>query len=209
MHPLLAGFGIELSHGGNTVRLRPSLQAAMRLERLHDGFAPLFRRIEAFDTQTVRNVILIAATDQSAAERFLAWAARQPLATFQDVAQSPMMALCEALLPNAANTPKRKGAQASAKPVPWVEAFADLFAIATGVLHWTPQAAWQATPTEIATAFNAHIAMLEAMHGTNDDPEEQPDAYSAERLREIEVTGADRAFDRQGLSALKQMLEAD
>jgi hypothetical protein len=209
MHPLLAGFGIELSHGGNTVRLRPSLQAAMRLERLYDGFAALFRRIEAFDTQTVRNLILIAATDHGEAERFMVSAARQPLSAFHEAAEGPLAALCHALLPNAANTPKRKGSQAPAKPVPWVDAFADLFAIATGVLHWTPQAAWQATPTEIATAFNAHIAMLEAMHGTNDDPEEQPDAYSAERLREIDATGVDRAFDRQGLSVLKQMLEAD
>ena len=155
----------------------------------------------------MRNVILIAATDHSEAERFLVCAARQPLSAFHEAAEGPLAALCQALFPDATNSPKRKSAQAPEKPVPWVEAFADLFAIATGVLHWTPQAAWQATPTEIATAFNVHIAMLEAMHGTSDETEEQPDVYSAERLREIEATGVDRAFDRQGLSALKQMLE--
>lgn len=208
MHPLLAGFGITLAHGGNTVRLRPSLQAAMRLERLHNGFAALFRRIEAFDTDTIRTVILIAATDHLEAEAFLAAMARQPLAPFQEAAQGPLEALCAALLPEAANTPKRKATPAPSKPVPWVDAFADLFAMATGVLHWTPQTAWQATPTEIATAFNAHLAMLEALHGTSDDKPEPEEPYTPERLQQIEDLGFDPAYDRQGLLALKNKIAA-
>ena len=60
-----------LAHGGITVRLRPSLRAARRLERLHDGFPALFRKIDTFDTLTIRAVIPQAATDWTAAERLL------------------------------------------------------------------------------------------------------------------------------------------
>lgn len=206
MHPLLAGFGISLSHGGNTVRLRPSLQAATRLERLHNGFAALFHRIEAFDTDTIRNVILISATDHHEAEAFLVRASKLPLASFQQAAKAPLEALCASLLPDAANNPKRDIKSAPAKPLPWVEAFADLFAIATGLMHWPPQAAWQATPTEIVTAFNAHIAMLEALRGTGEHQLEPDAPYTTERLQEIKDRGNDPAFDRAGLRALKNSI---
>jgi hypothetical protein len=191
----------RLSHGGFTVRLRPSLRAAMRLERLLDGFPALFRRVESFDTTTIREVIATAATDDTAADAFLASLDGCPLHPFQMAAQGLVLGFCAALLPP---EPAGSSSAAPAKPMPWADAFADLYRIGTGWLGWTPAATWAATPTEIIEAMEGRVAHLIAMHGgTPSDNGKAPDLYTDERLRQIEEQGFDPAFDRAGMSALK------
>ena len=61
MNTLPAYDEIALKFGEHTVFLRPSLRAAIRLERMHDGFPALLNKIEEFDTRTVWSVITAAA----------------------------------------------------------------------------------------------------------------------------------------------------
>lgn len=179
---------IVLEHGSNAVILRPSLRAASQLERLHEGFPALFRRVTEFDLGTIYSVIRTAATERKDASAFLAAMSRQPLQRIVEIAQAPVAALCLNLIP-ADDTDDQKPAP-NAKPVPWPKFFRDCFGIATGWLGWTPEAAWNATPTEITIAYKAHVAMLRAIHG----------AAEAEPESQLDSNGA---LDRNGLDKLR------
>lgn len=194
---LSAANGILLSHGDETVRLRPSLRTAMTLERMHGGFTGLFRRLSDFDTATISSVIELAATDQRQASAFLGTIANAPLKGFYHAAQAPLAALCEALMP----TPPEpdQNAPAKGKPMPWAEDYSELFRTATGWLRWTPEEAWNATLDEITEAFKGHMAMLKAVHGAADD--EQPDDQREQNI----AAGLDPEFDRAGLHRLRQI----
>ena len=192
-----------LAHGGITVRLRPSLRAPTRLERLHDGFPALFWKIDTFDTLTIRAVILQAATDRAAAERLLGAMAVLPVQTLMQIADGPVASLCAALLPDDDD----EGGQAkasTAKPMTWQAALAELYRIGTGWLCWTPAETWNATPTEILEALKGRIALLKAQNGIGD--EDEPDR-SEQRAANI-AAGLDPEFDRAGLQALKAMTRA-
>lgn len=204
MHPLARKDTFTLSHGGNTVHLRASLRAAIHLERLHDGFGPLFQKIEQFDTATVRQIITTATTDRKAAEAFLAVMATLPLSRLQIAALGPLVALCGAFRPAIDDTATHGAPKG--KPMTWAEVFADLYQIGTGWIGWTPAETLDATPTQIREANRGFIAMQRTIRpdlfGT-DEPEAAPDTYTPERLQEIDELGFDPAFDRAALHALK------
>lgn len=195
MTTLPADKEITITHRGNTVCLRASLRAAVQLERLYDGFGPLFQKIEQFDTGTIRKVIQIAAIDKTAAQRFLSLSATTPLRTLSDATHSPLMALCAALLPAPSATPS-----ATAKPTTWQAGFAELFRIATGWLGWSPETAWNAHPDEITEALKGHVAKLTLMNGGTLD-----DDTSEQRAENI-AAGLDPDFNRAGLHALRSAL---
>lgn len=189
---------------GSPVRCRASLRAATHFVRL-DGFADLPRRITEFNLGTIRDLITVTATDRQEASAFLDQIGRTPLQAVADAVTVPMLALIAGFVP-APDEDAKTGDQ-KAKPMPWPVMYRELFRTATGWLGWTPEAAWNATPTEINEAFAGHIAKLKAIHGTPDkDADQKPDAYSADRLRKVEELGHDPAFDREGLRALKAKL---
>ncbi len=70
--------------------------------------------------------------------------------------------------------------------------FTTLFEVATGVLGWTPETAWNATPAEIIAANKGRIDLLKSIFGN-----------SANTSKEFDPL--DTAFDREGLAALKAM----
>lgn len=177
---------IVLEHGSHAVILRPSLRAANTLERSHDGFAGLFRRIGEFHTGTVREIILTTATDRREAVAFLDMIAGQPLKTFMTIAQHAVADLCLGFMPQSDLSTKPAP---NAKAVPWPKFYRELFRTATGWLHWTPQQAWDATPTEITEALAGHIAMLKATHGVTD---EDGNRTGPDLDTQLDRTGLDR-----------------
>lgn len=190
-----------LAHGDTAVRLRASLRAATRLERLHDGFPALFAKVNTLDTATVKAVIRHAATDGQAADAFLKHMAGQPLAPVLHAARAPLAALFAAfLLPDS----ERQERAASAKPMTWEAAYRDLYRIGTGWFGWTPADTWNATPAEIAEAFDARLMMLRAQHGEAVDPE-GAEASSTPGT----ATEPDAQFDRGGFEAMKQRLAVE
>ena len=198
MHPLARDDEFTLSHGGYTVRLRPSLRAAMRLERLHEGFGPLITKLDQFNTTTIRNVILIAASDYSAAERFLALISTKPLQAYRHAVKGPLSSLLAAFFPSEATDTSTS--TTPEKSVPWSEAYAQLYQIGTGWLGWTPAETWAATPTEITQALEGRVAHLIAMNGGAGNTET---TTSAAQRQENIAAGLDPDFDRAGLQSLK------
>lgn len=188
------------------VRCRASLRAASHLVRL-DGFADLPRRITEFDFGTVRDVITVTATDRQEASAFLDQIGRIPLQTVADAVTVPMLALVAGFVPASDDDAKPADQKAQARPMPWPKVYRELFRTATGWLGWTPEAAWNATPTEINEAVAGLYDKLKAIHGAPEkDADQKPDAYSNEQLQRIEEQGFDPAFDREGLRKLKASL---
>lgn len=192
----------EIAHGGYAVRLRPSLRAAARIERLHDGFTALHQRLVEFDTATVAAIIRQSATDPNEARAFLRHLDTLPLATVSAITLAPLRQLVDALTP--AGDPSGQP-DTSAAPMSWPALYAQLFGYGTGWLGWAAEATWNATPSEILSAFAGHIDRLHAIHGSGKaDKGEASEPYTEERLAElIESGGTDPAFDRAGLAALK------
>lgn len=190
---------IALEYGNTVVTLRPSLRAAIHLEKLHGGFPALLRKIEEFDTLTIWHVIR-ASADKEAAEPIFAHAATMPLKSFKRAAQGPCIALVASFFPA---IPETDANPVTAKPTPWADLFKELYGFATGWLCWPPETAWNATPQEITDAFTAHITKLRAIHGNgNGDETTGPD--DDQRRENIEL-GLDPEFDRQGLRALHDL----
>lgn len=195
---------ITMTLGAHAVRCRASLRAATHFVRL-DGFADLPRRITEFNLGTIRDLITVTATDRQEAAAFLDQIGRTPLQAVADAVAVPMLALVAGFVPAADDD--AKPADPKATPMPWPKVYRELFRKATGWLGWTPEKAWNATPTEISEAFAGHMEKLKAIHGAPEkDADQKPDTYSAEQLRKIEEQGFDPAFDREGLRALKAKL---
>lgn len=180
---------IVLEHGSDAVILRPSLRAASTLERSHDGFERLFQRIAEFHVGTVREIIMTAATDRKDAAAFLRSFESKSLLTYMRIAQIPVQRLCMGFFP----APEDGAKPARGMPaLPLRHVYRTLFRAATGKLGWSPEQAWNATPTDINEAFI----------GTFGEPEKQaqPDPEQAARN---EAAGLDPEYDRAGLQALK------
>lgn len=193
---------ITLALGSWSVRLRPSLRAASHFAR-EDGFAYLPQRIAEFHLGTIRDLITVTATDRQEAIAFLDQIGRTPLKIVADAIAAPMLGLVAGFVP--ASDDDAKPTDPNITPMPWPKVYREFYRKATGWLGWTPEAAWNATLTEILDAFAGHFEKLKAIYGTSDKnaDEMQPDTYSADQLRQIEEQGFDPAFDREGLRALK------
>ncbi|CUX42359.1 MULTISPECIES: hypothetical protein [Agrobacterium] len=189
---------VEISHGGNALTLRPSLRAATILEERF-GFPALHAALEDLNFTIISEIILVSESggNQSAAA-FLTAVQRRPLFPFFLAVRAPLFELVSMLTP--APEKRAQPLHATTKQVTWAEVFAALYDRATGWLGWTPEQAWNATPTEIDRAYRAHLEKLKAIHGGGSDDEKEPDPEQAERNV---AAGLDPEFDRAGLQALK------
>jgi len=189
---------VTITHGGNTVALRPSLRAAVTLVDRY-GFPALLRGLDEGSFTVIREIILSSGNRQDAAA-FLLDISGKPLSSFIMAAREPLFQLVAMFMP--APNPNAKPTNGSGKPVKWSDFYADLFQKATGWLEWTPKAAWNATPTEIDRAFTGYVEKLKAIHGSGEDnqPRSATDPDQAPRNA---ADGLDPEFDRAGLRALK------
>lgn len=189
---------VTIAHSGNTVTLRPSLRAATTLEARF-GYPAMFRALDEGSFTMISEIILVASSSQQDAAAFLVGIHGKPLSHFFDATQAKLFQLVIMFTP--APDKNAKPNNGSGKPVAWPDFYADQYEKATGWLGWTPEQAWNATPTEIDRAFSGHLAKLKAIHGSGDDKsEKQTDPEQAARNAEA---GLDPEFDRAGLQALK------
>lgn len=188
---------VTISHGGNTVSLRPSLRAATILEDRF-GIPALHRGLAEFDLTIISEIILTMTSRQDGAA-FLSSILGRPLAPFYQSVRAPLAELVSILTP----APDRKAKPSAGKPMTWPDLFATLYDRATGWLGWTPEQAWNATPTEIDRAYRAHFDKLKALHGTSDDEEDRSFVDTDALAELLKSDGPDPEFDRSGLHGLK------
>lgn len=179
---------VIIAHGGNNLTLRSSLRAAATLEARH-GFPALFRALEDLNLTIISEIILTGSINRQDAAAFLLPILGRPLFPFLIAVRQPLIELVSMLTP----APDPKANASSGKSVTWGEVYAALYGYATGWLAWTPEAAWNATPTEIDRAYAAHLDMLKAIHGSSE--KEQPAHDPRQTVTDDET--------RDGLAKLK------
>lgn len=199
MPKLPAYDGTTLALDGNAVRLRPSLRAAFQLPE-----SPEDMRIPVLNLHlgTIREIITTAATDQQDAIAFLAKIDTTPLQIVADAIIAPLVVFLGSFTPpdDGTDQPSRSG-----DPMAWPDVVRLLYRRATGWLHWTPEVAWNATPTEISEAFAGWLEYIEAttprLPGEDDGKPTDPE----QAARNV-AAGLDPEFDRVGLRALKRRI---
>lgn len=196
---------IVIEHGSNAVRLTPSLRAAYRLHSMH-GVDKLFAGIAEGRLGVILDIIAEGGGEQAVtlAECSLYGRLRDGIERLKP----PLYQFLAASF--GANDDDQRPANGNAKataPVDIKASLTALFEIGTGWLGWTPAETWVSTPAEIMAAQRGHIAKLKAIYGSaeKDGEPTRPDAYTPERLAEIDKIGHDPAFDRDGLHALKAL----
>ncbi|WP_286157121.1 hypothetical protein [Sinorhizobium sp. RAC02] len=116
---------VTIAHGGSTVTLRPSLRAAATLEACYE-FPALERALDDLNVTIISVILTATAHRQVAAAAFLDGHQGKPLLPFFAAVRQPPS---------------------------WLEFYADQYEKASGWLGWTPEQAWNATPTEINRAY--------------------------------------------------------
>lgn len=189
---------VEIAIGTAAVRLRPSLRAAISLER-EFGLPGLVQHVMQCNVGSLAKIIRESAVDRQAAERVIASFGRVSVSQIADASTEPLFRLINCFVPR---RDKSQG-EATGKPMPWAEFYRELFRLGTGWLGWSAKATWNATPAEISDAFEGLHAKLKAIHGSGEPTEDEPQHYTADQIREIEEQGFDPAFDRAGLASLR------
>jgi len=193
---------VKIVHGGSTVTLRPSLRAAITLEARF-GFPAMFRALEEGNVTTISEIILAASVSRQDAAAFLFGLDGRPLSTFIGPARMPLAELVSMFRPAPVQRLDAKAvAIPSGKSVAWADYYSDLYEKATGWLGWTPETAWNATPTEIDRAYSGHVEKLKAIHGSGEDDKEEKQPDPNQVARNV-AAGLDPEFDRNALRALK------
>jgi hypothetical protein len=181
----LASEGIEVTIGCDHFCLRPSLRAALRLERRYKGFGKLRDAILTGRLETIIELIA-ESSDCSRSEVVKALQAAPLSAVIALQLQFLMHVLALAGIDPGAPQSERESA-----PITYAEFHDKLFRRATGWLGWTPEAAWNATPAEIITAYEGLLEKLRAIHGGTDNTPEHRE-------------GPDNSpLDREGLDRLR------
>jgi hypothetical protein len=201
---------VTIAHDGNTVTLRPSLRAAATLEQRH-GFPALFTALVDLNLTIIADIIMTASSDRREATAFLSPYPGKPLSPFFVAVRQPLDRLVSMFMP-ASFASSEKAPAGKGDPMPWAEAYGRLYDNATGWLGWTPEAAWNATPSEIARAMSAHLDRLVTTGVIVRDKQKSTSMRKNETRPNPDQTannaaeGLDPEFDREGLRALKMKI---
>ncbi|KIZ43099.1 MULTISPECIES: hypothetical protein [Rhodopseudomonas] len=180
----LADDEITITLDQETIYLRPSLRAAFRLERRHDGFDKILKGIADGNVSIMADVIRESAYERSSLLDLLECITVLPLSIAVDRIAEPLIAhvLILAGIDSAAAEP-----QPDAERIPFAEYHTRLFRLATGWLGWPPTDAWNATPAEITEAYQGRRELLTAMFGSGktDTDITNPDEETRRELNAI------------------------
>lgn len=170
----------EIAHGGDTVRLRPSLRAATLLHR-KVSFGHLVDGLQSPRLDIILMIVDATADDPLAAralvDRQIADRGTISLYTLVEPLVQ-LLADCFGVDPDQEH-PAERNERTTGKPFDMGQALVDLYEIGTGWLEWSPADTWSATPSEIMAAHKGLIAKLRAIHGGDDqdkpafDPREE------------------------------------
>ncbi len=170
---------IVLTMDNQQIRFRPTLRAAMRLERRFDGFQKILEGLRDQNLTVISAIVAECADDPENLLSFLSSGTHKPLAYRLGALIEPliMITLQLAGIDDDLSSEKKTGQGAVSYP----DYFTRLFKIATGWLGWTPAETWEATPAEIMAAYDGRVEMFRAIFGSKEEkaPAMTPDALSA------------------------------
>lgn len=165
-----------IRHGGDIVRLRPSLRAAIILETRYSLF-PVLTGIEQCSLDIFEAIIDATAVDPIAARRLLiAEVDQHGVRQLKHLLQPffDLVCACYGVGENPDEGYQQQRQEQAGKRVSMIEALATLYQIATGWLGWTPDAALSATPDQIIAAHKGFIAKHRALNGVVEEADEAP-----------------------------------
>ncbi|MGF7160329.1 hypothetical protein FHS85_001952 [Rhodoligotrophos appendicifer] len=197
----LAADEITLTIAGETVRLRPTLRAATRLERQFSGFHKLLLAVHQGSVSAIAAVIRECADHASGIPHNLEMLAGYVLTTGIEYLIAPISDHVLRLA-GVDDEPEEPAAEnkTSATPVSIAEYHRTLFEFGTGWLGWTPETTWNATAAEILAAYAGKASMLRAIYGTAEPAETKPNFHTEHQraegiltLKMMQAFGANRA----------------
>lgn len=160
-----------IRHGGDVVRLRPSLRAAVILETRYSLF-PVLTGIEQCSVEIIEAILDATAVDPIAARRLLiakvdGHGVRQLQHLWKPIFDIVCASYGVGENPDEGYQQQRK--EQAGKRVSMIEALATLYQIATGWLGWTPEQALSASPDQIIEAHKGFLAKHRALNGVADE----------------------------------------
>jgi hypothetical protein len=194
---------VTITIEGETIRLRPTLRAAYRLERRYNGFDKLAKAVLDGNLTAMADIITECSNRYSSIPDFLCAIDGMPLRAGVEHISAPTLKFIFAMAGvsnDRAHQPKETD---SGETIPFAEYHEKLFAIGTGVLGWTPDATWQATPAEILAAYNGRMDLLATIFGgRNPDGDNAPPrehtpeeiASGLAKLRAMSLSGQNRGI---------------
>jgi hypothetical protein len=156
---------ITLTLAGKRIILRPSLRAAMRLERRGGSFASLARELFEGSLTASADVLRdhVAWSDDLLHSRIM----EAGLDNLKPALIAFVFA-CSGIPDEELSDDTAKGESAQS-PVSFADHLAGLYRIATGWIGWPPEVALDATPAEITEAYKGRVDMLKAIFGGNSE----------------------------------------
>jgi hypothetical protein len=151
---------------GEAITLRPTLRAAMRLERKFEGFDNLLRGIAEQNLTSMAELVRATSPDSWRLIGFLEAHADTPLNVRLGSLVETLLALTLALAGIDPDELAKEADNAKASDrISFAEHHERLFRLGTGWLSWTPEQTWNATPAEIKAAYEGRLDMLKAIFG--------------------------------------------
>lgn len=182
---LAADTTITVAH--EVIRLRPTLRAAIILERRFGGLDKIINAIEAGNLSVMSTVIRESSAERTDLADLLDCGGSLSIKMAVEHLHAPLIRHVFAL---AGVDPDAPAETSTGEKIPFSEMYARLFRIATGWLGWTPEQAYSATLAEIIEAKQGLNEKLKAIYG------------SGEKEDAIDITDPDM---RQKLNALGDM----
>lgn len=167
----LAAEETVIMHGGNAVRLRPSLRAAYRLESRF-RLLNVLNGIAACNVEIIEAILAETAVDPIAARRLLiASVDADGVRQLQRLADplTTIVAHSYGVADYADEEHPVEHRERAGKPFSILQSLASLFEIATGWLEWSADDALAATPAQILAAQKGYVAKQLWLNGQTDN----------------------------------------
>jgi len=170
---MIGGEDIYLTVGHEVIHLRPTLRAAVRLLRKYGDLASLAAKLDELSFAAVSDVIRECSTTRSDLVALLD-DGQIPLGVCLSSFETQMVQIVPGLVGVDVPSVDPDKRPSSGTAVPPLDYLQSLFGLATGVIGWSPETAWQATPAEIAVAYQARIDLLSAIFGGSKEADDAP-----------------------------------
>jgi len=164
---------IVISHGGNTVRLRPSLRAGLLIAQKY-SLEDLQTALGECNFTVISHLIALGSNDLERTTDLIAGFLAKGYWQLQTI-RPQLAAFVAGSLGLTREAPANDNSTDTTGETDFAASLIKLYEVGTGWLGWTPADTWAATPAEIIAAQRGLFAKLKAIYGSADDqPADDP-----------------------------------